>query len=349
VAAHVFQIGKHKKFEIWCRGLDKPRSCEGINAIGYWGDEWELTKYESFIPALQRVRVGPCLTTILTGTPEGFNKNYKAILQPDNRLATTREYILSTRDNPFLPPNYYEDSKKRLMTTEAILEKLEGIRTPKGGRVYSRFNKENNAMTLRSMARFQRTRYAIACDFNVNYMHFLILEIDEQLKAIKVIDEVIHEGGTTTDQHVRRTMDRLIQITGKSYDELVRMRIRAYCDSYGSARSAVTEKSNFTLVQHGGFVVDAPSKNPPVEDRINAVQCLFRDQRLYIAPNCQTLITNFETQTYDEKTGEPDKKNNIDHGIDGVGYAVARLYPVAVRKPRDYTPEKYESDEWGIL
>jgi hypothetical protein len=180
-------------------------------------------------------------------------------------------------------------------------------------------------------------------------MHFLILEIDEQLKAIKVIDEVIHEGGTTTDQHVRRTMDRLIQITGKSYEELVRMRIRAYCDSYGSARSAVTEKSNFTLVQHGGFVVDAPSKNPPVEDRINAVQCLFRDQRLYIGPNCQTLTTNLETQTYDEKTGEPDKKNNIDHGNDSLGYAVARLYPVAVRKPRDYTPEKYESDEWGIL
>jgi hypothetical protein len=315
VAKHIFVIGKHKKFEIWCRGLDKPRACEGINAIGYWGDEWELYKTASLIPAMARVRVGDALEMILTGTPEGYNTNWKTVLDPNFRKKNTREYILSTRDNPFLPKSYYNDTKGMLQSSEAILEKLEGIRTAKGGRVYSRFSRESNMQTLQVMTakKFRHSRYAICCDFNVHYMHFLIASIDDDLKCAKIIDEVITEGGTTTDQQARKTVERLCQITGKSYQEIKSMRLRAYCDSYGSASNSITPKTNFTMIHQEGFIVNAPRKNPPVEDRINTVQTLFRDNRIYIDPRVSQLTANLETQIYDEKTGEPDKKNNIDH------------------------------------
>ena len=173
---HIFEIGRAQRFEFWCRSLDKPRAVEGINAIGLWADEWELCDTEALVPALQRVRAGTALETLLTGTPEGYGPAYDLILAKPS--PTTRAYVIRTSDNPFLPPSYVEESKTRLGTDEAISEKLDGIRTARGGRVYSRFDRRIHCAGA-PVVTPGRGRLVVGCDFNVRDAQWVVCEVDD--------------------------------------------------------------------------------------------------------------------------------------------------------------------------
>jgi hypothetical protein len=342
VSDHIFEIGKTKRFELWCRSLDKPRAVEGINAIGLWADEWELCDPESLIPAMQRVRVGDALEILLTGTPEGYGPAWEAVLA--NPSPTTRQYVIRTQDNPFLPASYVDESASRLGTDEAIKEKLEGIRTARGGRVYSRFDRRiNGAPVVKS------GRIAIGCDFNVRNMQWVIAEVDDVNRRIHVVGEVIKQGGTTTDEHAERTAQMIMRRLGRSREDVHAMRIRAYPDASGQSLHTTSTLSDVHLLLQAGFRPDPPTRNPPIMERVNTVNVLFRDRRLSVDVDaCPTLARALETQALDAN-GEPEKKTgnlDVSHILDALGYVCHRLFPV---HRRAQTTSTYAPivDEWG--
>jgi hypothetical protein len=353
--AHIFEIGRARKFEVWCRSLDRPRSTEGINAIGAWIDEWELCDVEALVPAMQRVRVGGALETLLTGTPEGFGPAYDLILA--RPAPTTRAYIIRTSDNPFLPASYIEDSRARLGTDEAISEKLEGVRTARGGRVYSRFVRQTHAVAPYAVK--PGARIAIGCDFNVRNMQWLIAEIDDEKRVAHVVGEVIKDGGTTTDEHAERVaawIGRYLERTrGRRYsrDEIAKMRISAYVDASGTALKSTSSLSDVHLLLQAGFRPIHGNRNPAVKDRVNTLNVLFRDRRLTVDGDaCPTLIKALETQAYD-KAGEPEKKSgdkDQSHIVDALGYLAHWQWPVHRQSGTTTTiATSHATDEWGIV
>ena len=64
--------------------------------------------------------------------------------------------------------------------------------------------------------------------------------------------------------------------------------------------------------------------NPPIKDRVQTVQALLENSkgrvRMAIHASCRRLIECLELQSYDEKSGDPDKQNGYDHLNDALGY-----------------------------
>jgi predicted metal-dependent hydrolase len=87
-----------------------------------------------------------------------------------------------------------------------------------------------------------------------------------------------------------------------------------------------------------GFSNQSPKANPPVRDRVAAVQAALEngkgEVRVQITQNCKKLIECLELQSYKED-GTPDKDAGYDHLNDSFGYAIWRLFnPLHARAGR---------------
>jgi hypothetical protein len=79
---------------------------------------------------------------------------------------------------------------------------------------------------------------------------------------------------------------------------------------------------------------DVPRANPPVSERINAVNAALRNAagqvRLRISPRCVTLRRDFERVSYRTGTAEVNKTAapELTHISDALGYYIVRRYPL---------------------
>ena len=74
----------------------------------------------------------------------------------------------------------------------------------------------------------------------------------------------------------------------------------------------------------------ALKSNPFIKDRVATVNALLQngkgERRLASHARCSRLIECLELQSYDEKTGDPDKQNGYDHMNDALGYLIYREF-----------------------
>ena len=94
-------------------------------------------------------------------------------------------------------------------------------------------------------------------------------------------------------------------------------------------------ETDIALLKDAGFIVSAPEANPPVKDRVNAMNAMFcnaEGQRRYLVntARCPTYTECLEQQAW-AQNGEPDKTTGHDHPNDAGGYFIHREYPI-VRK-----------------
>lgn len=344
----ILTIGRRKQVEILCRSADEPRSLEGITAGGLLVDEWELCDVEALTTAMARVSMGPCQQIVLTGTPEGYGPAYEMILakpSPD-----VRQWSVTSSANSYLSSTYVESMRQRMDDSTAS-EKLDGVRTAKGGRVYGRFDRRVHCVSPVVV----KGTIQIACDFNVRYMHWIVCETDQSQRTTHVVGEVIKEGGTTTDEHAERVAQWIAQYLtrtrGRHYtrDDVYQMRLQAYVDASGTALRSTSTKSDVALLTQAGFRPVHGNANPPVKDRVNTLNVLFRDRRVTVDASAAPVLTRaLETQALD-KHGDPDKRGDIDHGIDALGYLCHWQWPVHRPRANQTTPGDSLTDEWGRL
>jgi hypothetical protein len=344
----ILTIGRRKQVEILCRSADEPRSLEGITAGGLLVDEWELCDVEALTTAMARVSMGPCQQIVLTGTPEGYGPAYEMILakpSPD-----VRQWSVTSSANSYLSSTYVESMRQRMDDSTAS-EKLDGVRTAKGGRVYGRFDRRVHCVSPVVV----KGTIQIACDFNVRYMHWIVVETDQSQRTTHVVGEVIKEGGTTTDEHAERVAQWIAQYLtrtrGRHYtrDDVYQMRLQAYVDASGTALRSTSTKSDVALLTQAGFRPVHGNANPAVKDRVNTLNVLFRDRRVTVDAAAAPVLTRaLETQALD-KHGDPDKRGDIDHGIDALGYLCHWQWPVHRPRANQTTPGDALTDEWGRL
>lgn len=109
--------------------------------------------------------------------------------------------------------------------------------------------------------------------------------------------------------------------------------ISVYPDASGANTSSKSASvSDIKLLREAGFNVQALSQNPPVKDRVAAVNGMllngYGHRRLHVnVERCPELAECLEQQVYDEN-GAPDKKAGKDHLNDACGYFIYRRWPV---------------------
>ena len=219
---------------------------------------------------------------------------------------------MRTADNPHLPPDFIERLQANYDPSllRAYLDgEFVNLTT---GQVYDRFDRAKHVTA--DLPDLDREPLRVGLDFNVGNMSAVIAI--RQGSSLLVIDEIsgAHDTDAIGQELIRRYPGR---------------RIYGYPDASGGNRSTNATQTDIQILEGYGISNQSPKANPPVRDRIAAVQALLENGkgqvRLQIHSSCKRLIECLELQSYTEK-GEPDKDAGHDHMNDALGYIVWREF-----------------------
>ena len=260
--------------------------------------------------ALARLRSGNIQQFYATTTPEGHGWAFDTFKK--NAKTDTRLIQAKTSDNKYLPEgfiqslieNYPEQLIKAYLNGEFVNLTM--------GAVY-RFDR--NVHVSNQLLNYKNEILRIGIDFNIQNTN-CVIGVRDRNKLV-IIDEItkMHDTDALAKEILRRYPNQKILI---------------YPDASGSNRSTNSSQTDVAILEGYGFTNMSPRSNPPIRDRVSAVNSLLKngkgEVRLAISPCCRTLIECFELQAYDEKTGEPDKQNGYDHILDSLGYLIWREF-----------------------
>ena len=219
----------------------------------------------------------------------------------------------STYNNPFLPDGYTDQIIANYDPILADLYLKGEFVSLNQNKVYWSFdrNKHHSDVTLTD----KDPIIYYGQDFNVGGNVSILFKI--QGKQIHAVDEVT----TMTTQ----------EIPVKLKAKYPNAKFVAYPDASGGNESANAPKSSLNILKDAGHRIDAPSANPAIRDRINAVNALLSHDKLLINTlQCPMLTEALEAQGYDKK-GKPEKYDehpSIDDYADALGYLIHRRYPI---------------------
>jgi len=219
---------------------------------------------------------------------------------------------MRTADNPHLPPDFIErlEANYDPSLLRAYLDgEFVNLTT---GQVYDRFDRAKHVTT--HVVDLDREPLRIGVDFNIGNMSAVIAV--RLGSSLLVIDEIsgAHDTDALAQEVIRRYPHR---------------RMYAYPDASGGNRSTNASQTDVQILESYGMSNQSPRANPPVRDRVAAVQALLENGkgqvRLQIAECCKRLIECLELQSYTDK-GDPDKDAGFDHMNDALGYLVWREF-----------------------
>ena len=106
-----------------------------------------------------------------------------------------------------------------------------------------------------------------------------------------------------------------------------------YPDAAGRQRkTSAGGRTDISILQNAGFRVNYKLSNPPIRDRVNAVNSKLKNvngkSSLFIVKSCKNAIKSIERQIYKEGTHIPDKDSGYDHMNDALGYLVEYNFPL---------------------
>ena len=303
--------------KILCRSFENWSRIIGLNCAWVLADEIDTVSpviaNKAFPKILGRLRAGNVRQFAVASTPEGFRWMHQTFASDDAQQRTDRRLIkMRTADNPHLPPDFIERLQANYdpQLLKAYLDgEFVNLTT---GQVYDRFDRAKHVIDKPAGTDDDSLRVGV--DFNVGNMSAIIAVRNGQ--HLTVIDEV--SGAHDTDA--------LAQEIKRRYPD---HRIYIYPDASGGNRSTNASQTDIQILESYGFSNQSPRSNPPVRDRVAAVQALLENGkgqvRLQIASTCKKLIECLDLQSYSEK-GEPDKEAGYDHMNDALGYVVWREF-----------------------
>ncbi|KAA6233115.1 hypothetical protein FP507_08740 [Chlorobium phaeovibrioides] len=301
---------------IWVASGEKPNSLKGPNIAAAGIDEPFIQKKETFDVVLSRVRENKAAHNelFMTGTPEELNWGYDVAKNEEGMYdievingRTTDNTHLSRQFVTMLENAYDENQVAAYMDGKFI-----NLST---GRVYLYFDRSKDEQEWTPK---EGDQVEAGIDFNVDYMTAELFF--RRGNVIHFIDEI-----------------RMVDADTYALATAIKERypgITLYPDASGSSRKTSAPKTDHMILRDAKFKVHSPSKNPPVKDRVNAVNNMLRNRRITISKKCKHLIKDLEQLGW--KNGDVDKSNiKLTHASDAAGYAISYLFPVKVE--RDFT------------
>jgi len=303
--------------KILCRSFENWSRIIGLNLAWVLADEIDTVApniaNKAFPKILGRLRAGNVRQFAAASTPEGFRWMWNTFGSDEAKARPDRHLIkMRTADNPHLPPDFIErlEANYDPSLLRAYLDgEFVNLTT---GQVYDRFDRAKHVVT--KLPDTSREPLRIGVDFNVGNMSAVIAV--RMGSSLLVIDEIsgAHDTDALAQEVVRRYPER---------------RIYAYPDASGGNRSTNATQTDIAILESYGMSNQSPRANPPVRDRVAAVQALLENGkgqvRLQVLETCKRTIECLELQSYNDK-GEPDKDAGFDHMNDALGYLVWREF-----------------------
>jgi hypothetical protein len=311
--------------QILCRSFENWSRIIGLNLAWCLADEMDTVNkrlaIKAFNKILGRLRAGDVRQFGIASTPEGYAFMYDEFGSADALKRTDRKLIkMKTTDNPHLPDDFI-DTLRANYDANQLTAYLDGdFINLTTGKVYYRFDREKHVIEFEQINDHETIH--VGMDFNVGNCN-AILAVQRNRK-LYVFDYI--SGAKDTDVMAAEIRRR--------YPDHV---ILAYPDASGASRSTNSSRSDVAILESEPYRLrnQSPRANPPIRDRVNAVQHAFEDGKgevhLFIAPSVGPLIEDLELQCYDDN-GDPDKDSGRDHRPDALGYMVHRLFEVG--RPR---------------
>lgn len=323
-------IGRRQKTLVYLRSAEQSvGAMQAITVAGAWGDEWEFWPLEVLKAFLARVSIGS-RSVILTSTAEGYNDRWSLLLK--NPAPSTKLYVWQTRLNQEIAADYIADMRDRLADEQEAAEKLDGVRTAKSGRVYSRYAREVH--TVRECVERGRGEIVAAADFNAGRNPWIVARWNDATRSMHVVGEIAR-GSQDTAQAAEALVSLLARVlsdeTGEpwSRDDVRAKSVRVFCDASGKNKSGpIAGLTHVSVLAQAGLRPIYGATNPPVEDRVETVQGMLRDVRLTVDPRRAPWLVECLEQQPKLPSGAPDKSTGHDDALDALGYACFLLAPV---------------------
>jgi hypothetical protein len=327
--------------EIHVLGMDKPERVEGTpwdhGVLDEIGNMKESTWPEHVRPALSD-RIGTC---DFIGVPEGRNHYYD--LYSDalaDETGTWKIYHWFSSD--ILPPEEIKQAKRDLDEL-TFQQEYEGSFISFTGRAYYNFDSMIHSGSYKQYYRKHRP-LIFTFDFNESPGVANIIQEFKRSDIIgKTLTGIIGEVYIPQNSNTNRVCDKLIEDWGEHEGE-----IYCYGDATGGSKgSAKVKGSDWDLVKqklwkHFGNRVKfrVPKANPRERVRVNSMNSrllnVYEEVFMVVDHTCKYTIKDFEgVRVIEGGTGEIDKKRDpkLSHLTDGIGYYIAKEYPILEWEP----------------
>jgi len=322
--------------KILLRSIDEFERLRGTNLAWFGVDELTYAQEEAWLRLEGRLRDPRAarLSGFAVWTPKGFDWVYRKFIQsaaPGYDAVLAQPY-----ENRFLlkqVPDFYERLKGSYDENFFRQEVLGDYLNAKGSLVYRAFSREAN---LRDEELDPLKPVCWAVDFNVTPMSSVIAQVRNG--EISVVDEIVLHRASTQD--ACEEFERRVGMPAAG--------VVVYGDASGASMQT-TGFSDYTVIREffkersAKVAYRVPNANPPVKDRVGAVNAKLRNARgetqLFVSPRCRELIADFEQVSYMEESMQidKDKDRRRTHVSDALGYLVYQEFksaPVGERRER---------------
>ena len=315
-----------RKGIIWFGSGDDPDSLKGPNVGSSNIDEPFIQDRLVFDQVFARTRHPQARVREigLTGTPEELNWGYDICEGEERDKYDLFMVNASTLANLALPEEFRKQIQ-RAFTDKAAQAYIDGkFVNLTSGLVYYAFNPEYNVKRLPDPGH----ELEVGMDFNVDPMSAIIFWRNGEHMHIVAEKEIENSDTEYMAQYIKDNW-QFPEVPG---EPILPRATTVYPDASGRSRhtNAPGGRSDFHYLKEAGFEINAPSANPKIRDRENAINAKFKPRQgkstLTIDPSCKKLIGYLHKYTHENKN-KPDHKR-MSHLLDATGYPVSYIYGV---------------------
>ncbi len=251
--------------------------------------------------------------TLFIGTPNSFDHLYEYYLRGQSDDPDWKSWQYTTVQGGFVSQ---EEVDKARTTMDEVTFKSEFLAdfVSTGNRVAYNFDRKIHVKQAEELS----PNLFWGMDFNVDYMS-AVLGCEYSDGSIHYFDEIRQSNSNTEQMAVEM--------------KKIAPEINVYPDSAGSARSTTSNRSDHQILTDHKFNVIAKRANPPIIDRINALNRMLKDAdgkiRMTVDPSCTYLIKDLERCQRD-RAGKIEKNKDISlsHALDACSYYIALKHPI---------------------
>ena len=315
---------------IHLKGADSPDSLRGVGLTFLCLDEFQDIDPRVWTEVLRPTLSDKQGHALFTGTPRGVGSFSHEMYTMAQSTDGWDSFTFTTLDGGNVPASEIEEAKRDMDAKTFEQEYLATFNTYSGV-VY--YNFDRNYTVKQCNGKFDTHEIHVGQDFNVGSLASAISVIENN--NIYFIDELLLDSSSTED-----TCDEL----KRRYPNSI---INVYPDNAGNQRkTSAGGKTDISILQNAGFRVHVKKRNPPVRDRVNAVNTKLKNANgqptMFVDPKCKNIINSLEKMVYKPGTNVVEKDGKLDHMSDSVGYLCEYLYPVNT----DYAPT--EPQRWAF-
>ena len=300
------------------KGADNEDSLRGVTLGMNGSNAVVLDEYAYMKPKVFEEIVMPMLATskgraLFVGTPSGYNHFHDIFLRGQGSNPNWKSWQFKTIEHGYVDAEEIALAKEN-MDARTFSQEFEATFETVQNR--AAYNFDRNIHSKRDAE--SSPKVYVGMDFNVDWMTAVkVYEYTNQ--TIHYADE-IRLTNSNTEEMAREIKKRWPEVN------------TIFPDSAGSARST-TGKSDHQILRDFGFRIIARKANPPVKDRLNALNRKLKDANgkisMTVDPKCLYLIKDLE-QCQRDKTGSLDKRSDdsLSHALDACSYLIAYKWPI---------------------